>query len=578
MSLLASLLVLAADPLTTVAQTSGWKQTGRYEEVERLCAAFPKRFPGKVKCEKFGVTPEGRPMLALIASGDGTFEPAANVKKQRPVVLMEGGIHAGEIDGKDAGFWLLRQLLDGTQSPGLLSRVTFVLVPVFNIDGHERFGPNNRPNQIGPAQMGWRVTSQNLNLNRDWMKADAPEMQAMLMLLLKYDPILFADLHVTDGAKFQPDVGVMIEPRFAGTPELNAMGVTLSNALMKELVPLGHMPLDFYPSFDKDDEPMSGFGYGVPPLRFSHSYWASHHRFGVLVETHAWKDYATRVKATYDVALLLLEQAATHGAAWRKAAQAGEAADLKLAGEELPIAWDSGKAMKTIDFQGYAFTQEDSAVSGKKWVRYDDTTPQIWKVPFRDDVIAVAKARTPKSGWVVMPGHSGIVGEKLKLHGFKFQVLSKAKAQVAVQTFRVTKAKFRPVSYEGRLTVQVSGEWKDEPRDVQAGALFVPSAQPRLRLLLQLLEPTAPDSMVSWGFFNAHLEQKEYLEDYVAEGVAREMLKDPKLMAEFNIRLKDPEFAKSSEARLAFFSSRHPSHDERWNLYPVYRLDSPIVE
>src|SRR3954471_1290575 len=111
MTALLSLLLLAVDPLNTTAEVTSWKQTGRYSEVERLCAAFPKRFPGKVKCEQFGVTPEGRRMLALVASTDGTFDPAANQKKQRPVVLVEGAIHAGEVDGKDAGFWLLRELL-----------------------------------------------------------------------------------------------------------------------------------------------------------------------------------------------------------------------------------------------------------------------------------------------------------------------------------------------------------------------------------------------------------------------------------------------------------------------------------
>ena len=85
-------------------------------------------------------------------------------------------------------------------------------MPVFNVDGHERFGPNNRPNQRGPASMGWRVTAQNLNLNRDYMKADAPEMEAMLRLLQTWDPILYVDLHVTDGAKFQHDIAVMLQP------------------------------------------------------------------------------------------------------------------------------------------------------------------------------------------------------------------------------------------------------------------------------------------------------------------------------------------------------------------------------
>ena len=96
------------------------------------------------------------------------------------MTLIQGGIHAGEIDGKDAGFLALREALDGKAAPGALDRQVLVFVPVFNVDGHERFGRWNRPNQRGPEEMGWRTTAQNLNLNRDYVKADAPEMQAML--------------------------------------------------------------------------------------------------------------------------------------------------------------------------------------------------------------------------------------------------------------------------------------------------------------------------------------------------------------------------------------------------------------
>jgi murein tripeptide amidase MpaA len=187
--LLAALLAQA--PLTTTAERSNWTRTARYAEVESLCRDFPKAFPGKVRCETFGTTPEGRPMLALVASADGTLTPAANVKKARPVLFFQGGIHAGEIDGKDAGFWLLREVLAGKALPGVLRQVTAVFVPVVNVDGHERFGPNNRPNQVGPEEMGWRVTAQNLNMNRDYAKADAPEMVALLKLLHAWDPLVY---------------------------------------------------------------------------------------------------------------------------------------------------------------------------------------------------------------------------------------------------------------------------------------------------------------------------------------------------------------------------------------------------
>jgi hypothetical protein len=119
----------------------------------------------------------------------------------------------------------------------------------------------------------------------------------------------------------------------------------------------------------------------------------------------------------------------------------------------------------------------------------------------------------------------------------------------------------------------VEGTWQDEARDIPASGLFVPIAQPKARLVMSLLEPQAPDSFVAWGYFAAAFERKEYMEGYVVEAVAREMLAaDPAVKAEFERRLReDPAFAASPDARLEFFYRRHPSWDERYNLYPVYR-------
>ncbi|MBC7657581.1 MAG: peptidase M14, partial [Frankiaceae bacterium] len=171
----------AADKaLTTVAERSGFRQTGRYDEVLSLCSAFQARYPDAVRCFSFGRTPEGRPMMAMAVSRTGALDASQAAARGLPVMLVQGGIHAGEIDGKDAGFLALRQVLEGKAAKGALDKQVLLFVPVFNIDGHERFGPWNRPNQRGPEQMGWRTTAQNLNLNRDYMKAEAPEMQAML--------------------------------------------------------------------------------------------------------------------------------------------------------------------------------------------------------------------------------------------------------------------------------------------------------------------------------------------------------------------------------------------------------------
>jgi hypothetical protein len=521
-------LLAAAPTLSTHAERSGFTETGRYDEVQALCAAFPKAFAGKVKCAPFGTTPLGRPMLAFVASADGTLTPEAAQKKGRPVLFLQGGIHAGEIDGKDAGFWLLRDVLEGRVLPGVLSKVTLVFVPVFNVDGHERFGPNNRPNQLGPKEMGWRVTSHNLNLNRDYAKADAPEMQAMLRLLQAWDPILMADLHVTDGAKFQHDVSVTFEPSNIGPEGLRSLGRSLRVSLDAELEAKGHLPVNFYPAFVKEDDPASGFALGWPPPRFGNAYWAAHNRYGVLVETHSWKASKVRVQTTYDVCLGLLRLTAEDGARWLKAAREADAADAKRAGADVVMLWEPKKTSRPLEFKGYAYTREASAVSGQTWVRYDDSKPEVWTVPFLDELEPALTVKAPAAGWVIPLPHAGWVAEKLALHGVQFSVLGE-KRGVEVQAYRLVAPKFRPTPYEGRLTVTArDGSWLPKTLDLPKGSLFVPAAQARVFLAMHLLDPTSPDSFLAWGFFNAHLEQKEYLEDYLTEAWARELLQDPK--------------------------------------------------
>ena len=156
-----------------------------------MCSAFRKAYPDAVRCAEFGRTPEGRPMLALIVTRTGALTALSAHRRRIPVLLVQAGIHAGEIDGKDAGFLALRELLDGRVAPGALAKQVLVFVPVFNVDGHERFGRWNRPNQRGPVEMGWRTTAQNFNLNRDYAKADSPEMQAMLRLVDEWDPLAY---------------------------------------------------------------------------------------------------------------------------------------------------------------------------------------------------------------------------------------------------------------------------------------------------------------------------------------------------------------------------------------------------
>ena len=573
--------------LTTEAERSNFRNTGRTDEVLRLCEAFATQWPGTVRCIEYGHSAEGRPMLALLAS-------KADPRKV-PVLMLQGGIHPGESDGKDAGFMALRDILLGKVAAQALEHIAILFVPAFNVDGHERFGRWNRPNQNGPEETGWRTTAQNVNLNRDYMKADSPEMQALLGLLCEWDPIICADLHVTDGADFEPDLSLQAEPINQGDPQLFASGREMRDELIEKLAAKGSLPLPFYPDFAQTDDPASGFLLTVYSPRFSTGYFPQRNRFTILVETHSWKDYARRVQVTYNTIVGLVELFALHGARWEVEAHQADEDAIRLGGSDVTLAYSSrwreptqagGKTpepnaddAEIIDFRGYAYTREPSEISGELVTTYDPSTPQIWRVPYRNKVKPALVVRAPLGGYVVPAGSAQEIGEKLAVHGIAFERVPDPIDGVRTEVFRATQANFSTTPFEGRMRATLEGNWSRETHNIAEGSLFVPIAQPLARLVMALLEPRAPDSLAAWGFFNACFEQKEHMEPYVAEQIAREMLANhPPLREEFMSRLaQDPDFAANPTARLDFFLSRHSSRDDRFNLYPVFRVDELLV-
>lgn len=583
--------------LKTLAEQSDFRLTGRLDEVEALCAAFTERWPDAVRSFVYGQSAEGRPMRALLVSRTGALTAQELRQRGIPLLMLQGGIHPGESDGKDAGFIALRELLGeptaaGSQPPAadLLKQIAVLFVPAFNADGHERVGRWNRPNQNGPEVTGWRTTSQNVNLNRDYTKAATQEMQAMLCLLDEWDPLICADLHVTDGADFEPDISLQVEPINQGAPSLWQSGVMLRDRLIDKLAAQGSLPLPFYPDFAKTDDPSSGFVLTVYSPRFSTGYFPQRNRFTVLVETHSWKPYAHRVRITRNTIVGLAELTAAHGAALLREVGQADVAASKLGGSEVVLDYVSGwrepskaggsvrepddAGARRIDFRGYAYTREPSSISGALVTIYDPRTPKIWNVPYRDRIQSALTVTAPAGGYVVPPSHAALVQAKLALHGIESRVITTAIPSAEVQAFRADRVKFSGAPFEGCQRATLIGQWRDEQQPIAAGSLLVPVAQRLSRLVLALLEPQAPDSLAAWGYFNACFEQKEQMERYVAEQIAREMLAaDPKLREEFERAVaSDAKFAADATARLDFFLRRHASWDVRFNLYPIFRL------
>src|SRR5580698_4789829 len=424
--------------LMTIAELSNYKETGRLEEVERLSGELARVWPEAVRSFEYGRSAEGRVMRGLLISRCGALTPADLRAGAIPLLMIQGGIHPGESDGKDAGFAAVRELLADSSTDALLKRVAVLFVPAFNTDGHERVGRWNRPNQNGPLETGWRTTAQNINLNRDYMKADTPEMRAMLRLINAWDPLVCADLHVTDGADFEPDISLQVEPLNQGDAKLRVSGRRMRDALIAHLTERGFQALDFYPDLASTDDPASGFALTVYSPRFSTGYFPQRNRFTVLVETHSWKDYAHRVRVTRNTIIALTELLAEHGQRFRELAHAADRDAARLGGRGVVLDYSSSWREPTagsrngapaadggelIDFRGYAYTRELSAISGQPVTVYDSARPQIWRVPLRERVSPSLVVKAPLGGYVVPAAWAADIGARLAVHGISAEPL-----------------------------------------------------------------------------------------------------------------------------------------------------------
>ena len=323
---------------------------------EKMVAASPL-----LKLEVFGMTPQGREMFAIVAR-----KPSETPK---PILLAQAGIHAGEIDGKDAGLMLLRDIAVRGKD-ALLDKADFVFVPIFNVDGHERSSSFNRPNQRGPVMQGWRTTAQNLNLNRDYLKADAPEMQAMISLIRKYDPALYLDLHVTDGTDHQYDVAFAFsgwDGRYAYSPEIGKwLDQSFRPAVSAALTKAGHTP-GYYVAAVDNRNPDTGISHDADTPRFSTGY-GDHSRIPtVLVETHSLKPHRQRVLGTYTLIESALRLVGKDTASLDRAI----ATDRAARPSEITLSWKAlEKPIDTISIKGIAHETYRSAVSGVDEVRW----------------------------------------------------------------------------------------------------------------------------------------------------------------------------------------------------------------
>lgn len=557
-------------------ERSGGVDTPRHAETVAYCRRLAKA-SRQLRYETFGVSPQGRELPLLIADRRGRFTPEAARRAGNAVVLIQACIHAGEPDGKDAGLMLLRDLaVTGFRQPpldaGLPEGVTVLFIPILSVDGHERFGPHNRINQNGPREMGWRTTARGLNLNRDHIKADAPEMQAWLRLFQRWRPDFVVDCHVTDGADYQYVLTYGMNLRESLDPGLAAWSHDAFLARLLPAMAARGLPLVPYVMFRKWGDPRSGLRAIATPPRFSDAYAPAQNRPALLVETHMFKDYRTRVEGTYQ---LLRETLALLAAERTRLLRLVAAADSATASpafraQPFPLGWRTGPDSVMVDFLGRRHEVVTSDLTGGEWVRYGPE-PQTWRLPYFHRPVPKTTVDLPEA-YLIPPEWSDVI-ERLQLHGVALRRLERP-ATLTVTSSRLLDPQWAGQPYEGRHPLTCAVEDFVEERTFPAGTAVVDLAQRTARVIVNALDARSEESFLAWGFFDTVFEQKEYAENYVMEAKAREMLAaDPALAAEFAAKkAADPAFAADQQAILDWFFRRTPYWDARIGVYPVAKV------
>lgn len=573
----------------TPTEASDYRTTPNYEETVRFLDRMVAAHRQTMRIERFGTTGEGRDLKIVVVSRDGVFEPEAIHSSGRVVLLIQNCIHAGETDGKDASLALLRDLVVEGKSPELLERVALVVIPVYNVDGHERRSAYNRINQNGPEVAGWRANGTNLNLNRDYLKADAPETRAFLRMFHRWLPDFFIDNHVTDGSDFQYDVTFSLDDTpdvFPATARWIREGI--SPDIVRRVNAAGHVALAGQVFLRDDTDPSQGLVAFENPPRFSTGQMILENRPGLLVEMHMLKDYRTRVTGNYlvlDAVLRRLNEDADELIRLNRDADAAASRLGSASAQDppFPLVVTGSNETTPVEFRGYEFTRFLSEVSGTMAIRYSS---RPWNVSLPMETCnKVAVSVRPPPGYIIPSQWTDVI-DVLEAHGVTLRRTSAAWTG-KVERYRCSGMQHAAKPFEGRFPILRSSsveqefgrfgtcELVTETVTFPAGSVVVTLDQRLAKVVLHWLEPEAPDSAFRWGFFDSIMEQKETGEAYVLEKLAhQELSQNTALRTEFERRVQtDAAFAASPSARLAFFYDRSPwGVANRVGEYPVGRL------
>lgn len=553
------------DFLTPYEKGNG-NQSATYEETIAYFQLLDKSFE-TVSMQEMGLTDSGEPLHIV------TFNPAKDfdfekIQKEKAVLLINNGIHPGEPDGIDATMMLFRDLALGKIK--VPKNVVIVNIPIYNIGGALNRNSFSRANQNGPESYGFRGNARNYDLNRDFLKSDTRNARSFAQIFHKVNPDIFIDNHVSNGADYQ-----YVFTYIATHPQ--KIGGNLGRFWESEMLPsllsdLKKKKIESVPYVNiHDEKPDNGFEAFMDYPRYSTGFASMFNTIGSMPETHMLKEYASRVKVTYEYMISSIEYADKN---YRKIKDLRkENLQNYRPGQKYVLLWElDADKVSSIPFLGYEGGYKPSDISGKPRLFYDETKPFSKTIPYYRDykpsleVLIPEAYIVPKSWWNVI--------ELLKINNIQMTPLEKD-TELEVESYRIKDFKTSSSAYEGHYphnSVNVTSTKKKVL--FRKGDFLIKTQQPGVKYLLETLEPQANDSYFVWNFFDSILQQKEYFSAYVFEDLAKQLLeKNPKLKSEFEKKkAEDPKFADSGEAQLDWIY-RHSDYYEKSHMeYPVFRI------
>jgi len=467
-----------------------------------------------------GKTTEGREIPFVIASRPLVSTPSEAKRLGRPIVYVQANIHAGEVEGKEALLSLLRDLTFSGK-PNALDSIVLIAVPIYNADGNERFAPQsvNRTEQNGPERVGIRANAQNLDLNRDYVKAEAPETRASLTMFDTWDPDVFVDLHTTDGSFH----GYALTYSPSLSPAAVFGGVYARDSLLPVLrsrmrVRHGFEVFD-YGNFVSDGRglvadttvPQGWETYDARP-RFGTNYYGIRGRIAILSEAYSHDTLERRIASTYAFVNEILSLVAEKGAAIRS---------LTARADSQPLAWGrSPDSLQMVAVRSELVSSPpmldviredlektgDSSLTQPGVPRGERRTGRYRTVrmPVYDRFTSTLD-RLPPAAYVIAPEDTAIV-TLLRLHGIRVD-RSDSAWTARGESFVIDSIITNPRPFQGHHEVRLKGRWERGLQSLPPSSFIVSTAQPRGTLVVYLLEPESDDGFTTWNFFDSRIQK-----------------------------------------------------------------------